>query len=101
MDDTSSIMWLNFINRLTCSFFYIQLKAMKLFNTGVLFFLFLSFLSGTLHAQSLSGIVYDETNIPLPGVQVHIPAIHKGAITDINGTFRLTNLQQPVFTVQF
>lgn len=101
MDDTSSIMWLNFINRLTCSFFYIQLKAMKLFNTGVLFFLFLSFLSGTLHAQSLSGIVYDETNIPMPGVQVHIPAIHKGAITDINGTFRLTNLQQPVFTVQF
>ena len=65
------------------------------------YFLLLFLLTSSLKAQTLTGTVYDETNTPLPGVQVHIPAIHKGATTDINGNFRLINLPQGIYTVQF
>ncbi|MGK7369360.1 MAG: TonB-dependent receptor plug domain-containing protein [Candidatus Halalkalibacterium sp. M3_1C_030] len=71
---------------------------MKIFYS-ILFFLL--FLTGSLYAQTLTGTIYDETDTPLPGVQVHIPAIHKGTTTDINGNFTLTNLPDGVFTVQF
>lgn len=71
---------------------------MKIFYS-ILFFLL--FLTGSLYAQTLTGTIYDETDTPLPGVQVHIPAIHKGTTTDINGNFTLTNLPNGVFTVQF
>ncbi|MGK7369343.1 MAG: TonB-dependent receptor, partial [Candidatus Halalkalibacterium sp. M3_1C_030] len=74
---------------------------MKTSYTLLSFFLFLLLLTSSLKAQTLTGTVYDETDTPLPGVQVHIPAIHKGTTTDLNGKFRLTNLPQGVFTVQF
>jgi iron complex outermembrane receptor protein len=74
---------------------------MKIFNTATLLFLFLLFLTGHLNAQTLTGTVYDETDTPMPGVQVHVPSIHKGATTDVNGSFTLTNLPQGIYTVQF
>ena len=74
----------------------------NLFSPRCLFvvvFLFIS--TNKLYAQELTGIVLSETLIPLPGVQVHIPAIHQGTLTDKDGKFSLTKLPQSVFTVQF
>lgn len=72
---------------------------MNLFSIRTL--LFLLFLMGNVQAQTLTGTVYDETGTPMPGVQVHIPSIHKGTTTDIYGTFTLTSLPKNVYTVQF
>ena len=49
--------------------------------------------SGILSAQnSVSGIVTDNQNNPLPGVSVYAPEIHKGTTTDANGKYELNNL---------
>lgn len=75
---------------------------MKHINTPKLFIVVLFFIiPNNLFAQVLSGIVLNDELTPLPGVQVHIPAIHKGTTTNINGKFSLTNLPQSVFTIQF
>ncbi|MEG2103479.1 MAG: carboxypeptidase-like regulatory domain-containing protein, partial [Flavobacterium sp.] len=49
--------------------------------------------SGLLSAQnSVSGIVTDTQNQPMPGVSVYAPELHKGTTTDANGKYELNNL---------
>ncbi|RZJ27712.1 MAG: TonB-dependent receptor, partial [Flavobacterium sp.] len=49
--------------------------------------------SGMTYAQNnLSGTVTDQKNIPLVGVSVYAPEIHKGTITDTDGKYTLNNV---------
>tara|TARA_R110002126_G_scaffold35949_2_gene109900 strand:+ start:8793 stop:11021 length:2229 start_codon:yes stop_codon:yes gene_type:complete len=52
-------------------------------------------------AQTLSGIVYDNNDNPLPGVQVAIPALSTGTLTNSEGFYELTIKNQGILTVQF
>jgi len=52
-------------------------------------------------AQTLSGIVSDETNTPLPEVNVSLPALHRGAVTDKQGRFTINKLHPGVYTIEF
>ncbi len=40
-----------------------------------------------LYAQKVSGVVFDDTNIPIPGASVVIKGTTKGVVTDIDGKF--------------
>jgi TonB-linked SusC/RagA family outer membrane protein len=64
--------------------------------------LFLSVLSIASFAQdkNLSGKVYDESRIPLPGVSVSVKGTTAGTLTDVNGNFSInaTKGQQIVFS---
>ncbi len=66
-------------------------------------FLFLALLGWTapLAAQSIAGVVLDATTSqPLAGVQVAIPATGQGSLTQPNGRFLITNVQQATVTLQ-
>ena len=52
-------------------------------------------------AQNLSGIVADETPTPLPLVNVSLPALHRGAVTNDQGKFIIEKLRPGVYTVEF
>ena len=52
-------------------------------------------------AQTLSGNVYDERHNPIPGAQVYIPALSRGAVTNAKGHFEIDNLPNGVYVVQF
>ncbi len=62
---------------------------------SILFFLF----PCSLMAQGLSGDVYDEHHNPLPGVQIYIPALHRGGVTNVNGHFMLGDLPSGMYVV--
>ena len=68
-------------------------------------FLFLIFLllSGPLIGQnSIEGIVSDASNNEaLPGVNVYIPELQKGTITNENGQYELSNIPEGFFKVQY
>ncbi|MBO9583260.1 MAG: TonB-dependent receptor [Flavobacterium sp.] len=58
--------------------------------------------SSILTAQnSVSGIVTDNQNKPLPGVSVYAPELHKGTTTDANGKYELNNLPNGSLRVAF
>ena len=44
-----------------------------------------------IHAQAIkvSGTVYDESKVPLPGVSVLVEGTNKGTVTDFDGNFTL------------
>lgn len=49
--------------------------------------------SALLHAQStISGTVTNMTSLPIKGVSVYVPELHKGTTTDENGKYSLSNL---------
>lgn len=50
----------------------------------------------------MSGTVSDSaTGEKIPGVNVFIPELHKGSVTDIEGKYALENLPEGIFNVQF
>jgi iron complex outermembrane receptor protein len=49
--------------------------------------------SGISYAQnSISGVVTDEKNQPLPAVSIYAPEIHKGTVTDADGKYALNGV---------
>jgi iron complex outermembrane receptor protein len=67
----------------------------------IIFALILGF-SSLLSAQNtVTGIVSDLQNKPLPGVSVYAPELHKGTTTDENGKYEFTNLPNGSFRVAF
>jgi TonB-dependent starch-binding outer membrane protein SusC len=65
--------------------------------------LFVIFTSAQLYAQKVTGVVVDETNTPLPGVNVVVKGTTNGAITDSDGKFSITpsNIQKDVLSFSF
>lgn len=61
-----------------------------------LYALFLTLATGVLFAQSgnVKGQIYDEQNLPLPGVAVEIAEIGKTAVTDLGGEFTFTGVPE-------
>lgn len=60
-------------------------------------------LSGTLFGQnSIGGIVSDESNHgALPGVNVYIPELQKGTITNEDGHYDISNIPEGLFKIQY
>ncbi len=59
------------------------MKRMKL---AFLFVLLVSFVSS---AQEVTGTVYDDQNVPLPGASVQVKGTQTGAITDFDGNYTI------------
>lgn len=61
------------------------------------------FLSGTLFGQnSIGGIVSDKFNHEaLPGVNVYIPELQKGTITNEDGHYEISNIPEGLFKIQY
>ena len=53
--------------------------------------------------RTISGVVLDEKNLPLPGVTVQVKGSTAATVTDANGkyTLQVTNLQNVVISVNF
>lgn len=66
-----------------------------------LIFAFLLFSAIGLAQNSLSGVVTDEKNEPIPGVSVMVENSNKGTTTDFNGKFVLDNLEATNTTIVF
>lgn len=66
----------------------------------ILFSFLLLFFQHTV-AQKLTGIVQDESGNPLSSVNVSLPALHRGAVSDEQGLFSITNLSPGLYTVEF
>lgn len=49
---------------------------------------------------SIVGRIVDEENLPLPGATVLVKDLHKGAVTDVNGFFRIGALDPGVYDVK-
>lgn len=63
--------------------------------------LFMGF-SAMLQAQNVvSGIVTDSIKQPLVGVSVYIPELHKGTVTDANGSYSFKNLPNGRLKINF
>lgn len=68
----------------------------KRYMERILLLLFFVALSGWSYAQtgSISGVVLDETNQPLPGASVNIKSLNRGTSTDGDGRFSLPSVPQ-------
>lgn len=75
------------------------MRAITLF-LSLFFLVVVGFLQNS-SAQSLSGTVTDETNTSLPNVNVSLPALHRGAVTNDQGKFIFKKLYPGVYTVEF
>jgi iron complex outermembrane receptor protein len=73
----------------------------KRYMERILLLLFFVALSGWSYAQtgSISGVVLDEANQPLPGASVNIKSLSRGTSTDGNGQFNLPNLPTGEYAV--
>ena len=49
---------------------------------------------------AITGRVIDTDKLPLPGAAVVIEELHKGAVTDVNGFYRITGLDAGVYHVK-
>ena len=65
-----------------------------------LLFLSLFFCSLTFAQNSISGIVTDGNNQPIPGANIKIVGESSGAITDLEGSFTLQSSRKPPFTIE-
>ncbi|PMD98788.1 TonB-dependent receptor [Siphonobacter sp. BAB-5405] len=67
-----------------------------------IFFFFCFLFSGSLFAQNtLSGkVIHREDNETVVGATVYIPELRVGATSDVNGTYKISNLPKGTFTVQ-
>ncbi len=65
--------------------------------------LFVIFTGAQLYAQKVTGVVVDETNTPLPGVNVVVKGTTNGVITDFDGKFSITpaDIQKDVLSFSF
>jgi outer membrane receptor protein involved in Fe transport len=64
-----------------------------------LLFLSLFFCSLTFAQNSISGIVTDSNNQPIPGANIKIVGETAGSITDIDGKFTLNSSKKPPFVI--
>ncbi len=64
------------------------------------FFIGVSILFNSLHSQTISGVVTDENNIPLPGASVIVEETNQGVSTDFDGNYSIeaTSGQSLVFS---
>lgn len=53
----------------------------------------------SLVAQSISGNVKDQAGIPLPGVNIILDGTSKGAVTDFDGNYTITNVENGTYTL--
>ena len=65
--------------------------------------LFVIFTGAQMYAQKVTGVVVDETNSPLPGVNVVVKGTTNGVITDYDGKYSITpaNIQKDVLLFSF
>lgn len=70
-------------------FVYPYMKRKLLFAFGI----FLAFFLSALAQTKVSGVVYDNTNQPLPYVNVYFKGTNEGVITDENGKFYLESVK--------
>ena len=56
-------------------------------------------LPAVLRAQSISGTVVDSSGAGLPGVSVSLPALHRGAVTGVDGRYRIAGIITPATSV--
>jgi len=67
-----------------------------------MFFVILMLLSvSNVIAQSISGNVKDDTGMPLPGVNIIVDGTTKGAATDFDGNYTITNMENGTYTLVF
>jgi iron complex outermembrane recepter protein len=52
-------------------------------------------------AQNLSGTVVNDQQAPLPSVNIAIPALHKGTVTDVDGKFAFEKIPSGIYTATF
>jgi outer membrane receptor protein involved in Fe transport len=67
-------------------------------QNGILLIMLLLSLS-TAVAQSISGNVKDETDMPLGGVNVILDGTTKGAVTDFDGNYAIDNVENGTYTL--
>ncbi|WP_345190390.1 TonB-dependent receptor [Algibacter agarivorans] len=67
-------------------------------KNGILLIMLLLSVS-TAIAQSISGNVKDNTGMPLPGVNVIVDGTTKGAVTDFDGNYSISNLENGTYTL--
>ena len=72
-----------------------------LLRKSLLFYIILFGCAINIHAQQLEGIVKNNSGETMPGVNIYIPELHKGTVTDNSGYFSLSALQAGNFKVQF
>jgi iron complex outermembrane receptor protein len=84
-----------FNQRTTLPVFLHQYVCLVLFAGG----LFINV--SAVHSQTISGIVVDEQQTPQAGVQIRIPSLHRGAITDAHGRFTIPTLPNGRHIIQF
>ncbi|QIH39097.1 TonB-dependent receptor [Flavobacterium sp. Sr18] len=65
-----------------------------------LLFLSLFFCSLTFAQNSISGIVTDSNNQPIPGANIKIVGDSSGTITDFDGSFTLQSSKKPPFVIE-
>jgi outer membrane receptor protein involved in Fe transport len=67
-----------------------------------LYLLFLTlFFCGISFAQnSITGVVTDENNQPVPGANITVVGAKEGAVTDFEGSFTLVTTQKPPFSIE-
>ena len=62
---------------------------------------FCLFCGSTVYAQQISGSVRDPLGVSLPGVHVYIESLERGAVTDINGAFVISNVASGTYLLKF
>ncbi|MFH6771150.1 SusC/RagA family TonB-linked outer membrane protein [Gaetbulibacter aestuarii] len=65
------------------------------YTKQLLFLLFAMFPLAMLAQHTVSGVVTDETNFPLPGASIVVKGTSKGEVTDFDGKFKITLSETP------
>lgn len=78
-------------------------RYQSLFGKVCLLALFVIFTGAQLYAQKVTGVVVDETNSPLPGVNVVIKGTTNGVITDFDGKYSIVpkDVQKDILQFSF
>lgn len=78
-------------------------RYQSLFGKVCLLALFVIFTGAQLYAQKVTGVVVDETNSPLPGVNVVIKGTTNGVITDFDGKYSIApkDVQKDILQFSF
>lgn len=64
----------------------------------IMLFLFLPVVQA--YARTLTGYVYDQHHEPIPGTQIYIASLNRGAVTNAKGYFEIDNLPRGTYAVQ-
>ena len=56
-------------------------------------FLVVMMSAGTLYSQTITGKVTDNENLPLPGATVLVKETQNSTVTDIDGSYKLSNVK--------